>query len=395
MYKIGLFLHSEPYSGGTFQYNQAMIEAVSQMSKNKYKIIIVYTQVIWKEYLDKYDIEAIYVPRSIYSRAIHKLFHEFSMSLNICRRIGSKLDPFIRKIVGYECDLWIFPSQDMFSYILPVLALSTIHDLMHRYEPSFPEVSANSEYERREKHYSSMCKYAKGILVDSKIGKSHVMECYNKNEREIFPLPFIPPQYIYNYRDRNNGEIEGKHNLPPKYIFYPAQFWEHKNHQNLIKAINSLKDQLPDLKLVLVGSKKNGYKTVQELIHSLNLESYVYFLGYVPDIEIPFLYKNARAMVMPTFLGPTNIPPLEGFALGCPVAISNKYGMPEQVGDAALLFDPNNIEEIAAIIRRLWTDDDLCRRLVSRGFERNQAWGQKDFRKRLECIITTLLSREG
>ena len=87
---------------------------------------------------------------------------------------------------------------------------------------------------------------------------------------------------------------------------------------------------------------------------------------------MPEFYRRARAMVMPTFFGPTNIPPLEAFALGCPVAVSNIYGIPEQVGDAALLFDPNSVEEIADCIERLWQDDALCASLISKGHARTE-----------------------
>jgi len=95
--------------------------------------------------------------------------------------------------------------------------------------------------------------------------------------------------------------------------------------------------------------------------------------------------------VMPTFFGPTNIPPLEAFALGCPVAVSNIYGMREQVGDAALLFDPNAEEELAMVLHRLWTDDGLCAELSRKGLRRSQQWGPKEFGKRLRTIVDTVI----
>jgi glycosyltransferase involved in cell wall biosynthesis len=220
---------------------------------------------------------------------------------------------------------------------------------MHRYE-KFPEVLENGEFEWRETHYSNICQWSEGILVDSKVGQKHVSQCYNVKLDDIFILPYIAPKYIYD--SSNESEIVGKYNLPDKYLFYPAQFWQHKNHENLIKAIHQVKNKIADIQLVLAGSKKNGYESAQNLVKSLNLTPNIHFLGYVPDNDMPAIYKRARAMIMPTFFGPTNIPPLEGFALGCPVAVSNIYGMPEQVKDAALLFNPNSVAEIAASISR-------------------------------------------
>ena len=92
-------------------------------------------------------------------------------------------------------------------------------------------------------------------------------------------------------------------------------------------------------------------------------------------------------MMMPTFFGPTNIPPLEAFACGCPTAVSNIYGMPEQVGEAAILFNPLSVDEIANAMERLWIDDDLCSNLISKGYEKTKTWSQKQFAERLYDIL--------
>ena len=100
----------------------------------------------------------------------------------------------------------------------------------------------------------------------------------------------------------------------------------------------------------------------------LGLAENVHFLGYVPEAHMPGLYRRARALVMPTFFGPTNIPPWEAIALGCPVAVSDIDGMRDQMGDAALFFDPTSVPEMAQVMERLWRDDALCRELA------NVAW---------------------
>jgi len=107
----------------------------------------------------------------------------------------------------------------------------------------------------------------------------------------------------------------------------------------------------------------------------------------VDDREMAAFYRLARALVMPTYFGPTNIPQLEAFALGCPVATSRIYAIPEQVGDAALLFDPSSVDEIHECLVRLWDDDALCEDLAARGHARAEAWGPQQFRERLRQII--------
>ena len=192
------------------------------------------------------------------------------------------------------------------------------------------------------------------------------------------------------FSNRPKSFFISSNTLPDKYIFYPAQFWKHKNHERLITAAKHLSREAPDIHLVFVGSKKNNYETCVRLVEQLNFGESVTFLGYVPDDHMPELYRRARALVMPTFFGPTNIPPLEAFALGCPVAISDVYGIRQQVGDAALLFDPTNTAEIEDVLSRLWRDDGLCEKLVEAGFERTQGWGQQNFNARFQEIISSL-----
>ena len=114
-------------------------------------------------------------------------------------------------------------------------------------------------------------------------------------------------------------------------------------------------------------------------------------IGFAPglsgDRDMAGLYAGAAALVMPTFFGPTNIPILEAWSLGCPVLTSDIRGVREQAGDAALLADPRSVQAIADGIRRLWTDPDLCHTLAERGRRRLAAYGPEDYRRRLGGIL--------
>jgi len=387
--KIGLLLNSEPQDGGKFQYNLAMLDAVSSLPAGKFSVIVGYTSDSWSRYLNSYNLQTVFVPKGFFGRAFARLWIVLGLPIETFRRICPYLLPIAKTLMRKECDLWIFPSPDAWSYLIPVPALVSIYDLMHLYEGQFPEVSANGEYQRRERHYRNINRWSKAFLVDSKIGRQHVMESYGFKLERIHILPYIAPKYIYSHQTPDN--FDSVYNLPEKFIFYPAQFWEHKNHKLLIRAIKRLKPEIPDIKLVLVGSQKNGYKSTSKLVQDLNLTNDVLFLGYVPEEDITEIYRRARAMIMPTFFGPTNIPPLEAMATGCPAAISNVYGMTEQVGNAALSFDPSSEEEIADAIMRLWTDDHLCSDLSRKGKIRDQNWRQTHFNKRLENILTEIL----
>ncbi len=386
--KIGLYLGAEPSGGGTFQYNQAMLAAVANLPSDKYEVVVAYSSTTWLKYFQPYSFNTCYNPRPVFSRIISSACRNFKVSLAIWRKLHSLLDPFAKRLLKQNCDLWIFPSQDLFSYTIDVPSLATVHDLMHRYEKIFPELSAKGEFEAREFHYSKMTNYSKGILVDSLIGKQHVIESYGVEKDKIHILPFIAPGYIYS--DKMPLGFDTKYDLPEKFIFYPAQFWEHKNHKGLIKAAALVKSEYPDFKLVFVGSKKNGYKSAQDLVFKLGLSDSVTFLGYVPDEDMPELYRRATAMIMASFCGPTNIPPLEAFVTGCPLAVSNVYAMPEQVGDAAMLFDPASSHDIARVLGLLWANDDLCKKLSDKGSARSNLFDTNTFNSNLENIVSSI-----
>jgi len=391
MKKIGLFLEYEPSGGGTFQYNQVMIDALAALPSDRFSVVVGYTSDLWQDYLEDYKLKTIFIPRGFWGRAFGLVWTLLGLPMGLWRRLCPLFHPMARALLREECDLWIFPSQDVRGFQIPVPALVSIQDLMHRYERRFPESASWWEYLNRERTYSNICRWARGILVESELGRQQVIESYGAPTGDIYVLPLIAPKYIR--KGHNPPDFDSRYRLPGKFIFYPARFWAHKNHRNLIKAMGLLKNSIPDLKLVLAGTKSNAYDSYDEvikLIHSLGLDEGVLFLGYVPDEYMPEIYHRARALVMPTYYGPTNIPPMEAFVVGCPVAISGIYGMPEQVGDAALLFNPDSVEEIADCILKLWTDDRLCAGLAERGKKRAAAWGEKEFNERLREIVTQL-----
>jgi len=171
MKKIGLFIESEPFSGGMFQYNQVMLNAVSALPKDKFSVVVVYTSGLWVKYFEAYDLKTVFAQSGFLGGALGYAWRLLGLPKGVWRQICPYFHPIAKTLLREKCDLWIFPSIDAWSYQAPVPALVSIYDLMHRYERRFPEVSAKGEFERREKHHKNICKWAKGVLVDSKVGK--------------------------------------------------------------------------------------------------------------------------------------------------------------------------------------------------------------------------------
>lgn len=386
---IGLFLNTYPHSGGAFQYSHSILEAIAALPRIKYLPWVVYTNQYWTESVNETGLPSLFLSPGVWGFLARKRLSTF-LPLTWWRRISPSIYPPIRTMKKLDCRLWIFPAQDTWTYLCSFPALGTVYDLMHRYEPRFPEVSSWGIYHNREQHYQKLCGWAKGVLVDSDVGKRHLMESYQTPADKIHVLP-----YVASYTSpTDDSALSPDLRLPDKFLFYPAQFWRHKNHHGLVQAVHELRREIPDLKLVLTGSKNTVAQELTNNIMKLDLKDQIQFLGYVPDRAMPALYRRARGLIMPTFFGPTNIPPLEAMAAGCPVAVSDIYGMREQLGDAALFFNPSSIFEIATAMRSLWKDDALCHSLARRGLDHHKRWNQEHFNTRFHAILDALTQND-
>jgi len=388
--KIGVYLASDPFFGGTYQYNLSIIDALDNLEKKGYSICAFYYTESWESIVPNSFEKFRLSKPSLLFKICSKLYRYVDTSVEGARRFDKVFNSSANVINRSECDIIIYPSQDKMSYLTKGKSLTAIHDLMHRYESHFEEYQG-SEISARDKHYKMICEYSNGILVDSKIGREHVVESYGVDRSKIFKLPFVPPSYLI---ESKGDEIFKKFNLPERFVFYPAQFWEHKNHLRLIEAIEILKRRGVRVNLVLVGSQKNSFQSVLDHIGIYGLEDRVKILGYVSNDEILTLYREAVAMVFVSLIGPTNIPPVEALVTGCPLICSNAYAMPEQIGDAAIFFDPLDSNQIANSIELVWKDEILREQLRNKGFEKIKEYGQNDFNILIEQIIDEITQQK-
>lgn len=386
MKKIAVYLEGKPTNGGSYQYWLAVLKALTQLNKNAYEVTVYSPFDNWREVADKLslDFDPVNPHINVLQKVCIYILPRFLPGA-VIKKTSVLYNPFVRKLKRSKPDLWIAQTTDIGEELLDIPTVIPIFDLMHRYRRDIREVA--EKYNDRERLYTYQCRHAKLILVDSEIGKQHVIECYGNIADNLYDkirvLPFIPPDYIYEKKSKPCGAADEFQ----KFFFYPAQFWTHKNHGRLLEAVKLLKERGLLVNFIFVGSEQNNERTVASQIAEYGLSEQIKILGYVSNEEMVYLYQHARALIMPTLLGPTNIPQLEAFELGCPVATSRIYAIPEQVGDAALLFDPESVEEIADTMERLWTDDELCRQLIGKGKERSARWGQEQFGAKLTEYI--------
>ncbi len=368
-----------------FQYAQSMLEALARLAPERYVIKIAYSDQEWASVLQRLGLTGHVLQYADIGQRISDGAMALRLPATLTRVIGRLFNPLVRELLSLECDAWIFPAQESLSYQVTVPSIGTIHDLMHRYEPGFPEVSAKFRYGIREHRFSNIARRCNAVLVDSETGRHHVVESYGVAGEAIYPLPYVAPSYLQDSLER--PDFQEHYQLPDKFLFYPAQFWPHKNHKRLLEAVHKVSLAHPDIALGLSGRQQHAFNDIQQHVELLGLTAQVKFVGYVPDADLRGFYQRARALVMPTFFGPTNIPPLEALAMGCPAVVSDIYGMREQSGDAALYFDPCSVEDMAEKIALVWKGDELAQSLAHKGRVRTRHRGQPAFNQRLAHIV--------
>lgn len=270
--------------------------------------------------------------------------------------------------------------------------LTIVWDLMHRTEPWFPEVSGRGEWDTRELAYSWFLRRATAIITGTQAGREQLATLYQIPGDRVHIAPHPTPSFaLHGERPVSDPVILEKHGIGGEYVLYPAQFWPHKNHVNLLMGIKALRDEVGSApQVVFVGSDKGNREHVMRCVRELELTDQVCFLGFIPTPDLVALYRQALALLYTSFGGPENLPPLEAFALGCPVIAADIPGASEQLGDAALLVAPDKPDAIAAAVRQLRDDVALRRSLIEKGAARARRWTGHDFVTKIFSILDNI-----
>ena len=229
------------------------------------------------------------------------------------------------------------------------LFFTTSWDIAHKITPYFPEISDNGKLlKKRDKVASEIFSRATRIIVGTEVGKREIELAYGVNSARIIvnPLP-VKKASMQGLKQNNSFKL-----------IYPANFWAHKNHAVLIKALRIVIDRtgMP-LQLFLSGSNCGSQEMTSNLVKKLELENSVNFVGFLSENDLNDLYKECSLLIFPSLIGPDNLPPLEALTFGCKIAVADIPGAREQFGKFATYFDPYNVLEIARAIELSITEN--------------------------------------
>jgi len=273
------------------------------------------------------------------------------------------------------CDLLHIPHLFSLPQQLPCPYVMTVHDVLeHMYrarDHSGLRRSLHFQFTRRA------LKQAARIFAVSRYTKAEVEKLFGVADDRI--------EVVYNAIDerflRGHATDADKQSLVERYLvnypflLYAGWISPHKNLVRIIEAFSALKaelekeDKFPDLKLIIIGDELSKHPDLRRTVIRGGVQNDVRFMGFVPIEVLRIFYDAAKIFVFPSLYEGFGLPPLEAMAHGTPVVTSNTSSLPEVVGKAAVLVNPENVFEIMRALHRVLLDQPLREKLKSRGYE--------------------------
>jgi glycosyltransferase involved in cell wall biosynthesis len=300
-------------------------------------------------------------------------------------------------------EMLIRPPDVLFvpSHVLPLYhprrSVVTVHDLGHRYYPE-----AHTSRQRLYLEWSTRyhVRTAAHLLTDSQATRDDLVRLYGADPARVTVAHLgVDPTLEPVCEAGRLAHVQRKYGITGPYLLYVGTLQPRKNLLRLIEAFariaggpggSNAQCEVPPLQLVLAGKK--GWLSKDILAHpvELGIEGHVVYPGFIENADLAALYSGARLFVMPSLHEGFCMPVLEAMACGAPVVCSNASSLPEVAGDAALLFDPLDVEAMAAAIERALGSEELRRKMARRGSERVKAftWARcaRQVLTVLECV---------
>ena len=297
--------------------------------------------------------------------------------------------------------------------IWPLAAQQQQHDLLHSMAFVTPiltrKPSIVTVYDLSFEHYPERYTTFKRLYLQTQTRRSvqqaqHVVTIAEDGKRDVIDLYGVPAEKVdvvtpgvdfdlfRPISPTQLTQFKQTNNLDKPFILHVGTLQPRKNLPLLIDAYAALKN--PDVELIFVGGKGWLYDDIFAKVEQLGLADRVRFTGFVPDADLPLWYNAASVLVMPSVYEGFGIPIADAMACGTPVIASNASSLPEVVGDAGLLFHPQEVAALTECIHNVLTDVAEAATLRERGLQRVQrfSWTQSGlkmaaiYRKVLQAV---------
>jgi glycosyltransferase involved in cell wall biosynthesis len=273
------------------------------------------------------------------------------------------------------CDLVHIPNLFSIPRALPCPYVMTVHDML--------------DHMSRGREQNSLWRSLHFQLTKRVLGgaaRIFAVSNFTRNEIEkLFEIPADRVEVIYNAIDErflrghasaaDRDLIARRYQVTYPFLLYAGRISPHKNVVRMIEAFTALKTELekdgayPELKLIIIGDDLSGNPDLRRTVVRSGVQNDVRFLGFIPIEVLRIFYDEAKVFVFPSLYEGFGLPPLEAMAHGTPVVTSNVSSLPEVVGNAAVLVNPENVFEIMRALHRVLVDQSLRDRMKERGYQ--------------------------
>ncbi len=245
--------------------------------------------------------------------------------------------------------------------------LLTVHDLSY---VRVPESANPSLRAYLDAVVPRSARRADQVLADSQATKDDLTALYGiPPEKITVILSGVDPHFRRIEDESARAAVREKYALGTRpYIFAVGTVQPRKNYIRLMQALDKLRRDGLDVMLVIAGGKGWLDDPIHWALDELRLREHVHLIGFADDADLPALYSEARVTAFPSLYEGFGLPIIESMACGTPVVTSKVSSMPEAAGDAALLIDPLNVDELTGALARLLTDEGLRMSLVQQGY---------------------------
>lgn len=278
-------------------------------------------------------------------------------------------------------------------YIIPLIyagkIVVTVNDLNHLIFPEY--LSSRLAYYYAKFMIGAACKKSAGVITISENTRKDIIRFLNPPESKIDVVSLGVDE---SFRPGVAGADNAPRKIYGRYLLYVGLIRPHKNILRLIDAFAKLKKQdVIEHKLILIGKKKGTYSDdLNERINRHSLGQDIIILEKIKPQELADFYRGAEIFVFPSLYEGFGLPPLEAMASGCPVVTSNTSSLPEVVGDAGLMVNPYDVDELAGAIHSLLRDENLRQKMIKRGLDRSKIFSWDDTAKETLKIYEKVLS---
>ena len=248
-------------------------------------------------------------------------------------------------------------------YLKTLPTVVTIHDIQYHH---FPGNFVKLKRVWLQKNVPHSVKRSEVVSVPSEWVKRDIVDSLGGDPKSIAVVPFGSEQLFDD--PASEDEVRSRYRLDRPYLYFPGRTYPHKNHRFLMEAFAPLASEAD---LVMTGAPWFRDREIMGAARSLGITGWVRHLGSVPRREVAGLLLGARALAYPTRFEGFGAPALEAMSLGCPVIASNVTAVPEVVGDAGILLDPDDLAGWREMMSKVLADGTLREELSSRGSQRS------------------------